>query len=345
MNNNKSSQPSNSEFDIGEFADSPKTSLGEAGIPAPSSLRSFFSSRSPVAESGAEEEEIGFSKSSCQYEIRGDGNMVVYYPTGQTTRILPPGVYGAGIDDHGRVFFRKKNIVVDDLIEFSSGEHKKILEEIDMFWERGEIFASHGFLHRRGYMLYGPPGGGKTCLVQLILAGIQNSGGVAFLCDSQPSALEAALSVFRVVEPNRPAVCVFEDIDAIVDRYGESSVLSLLDGETQIDKVLNLATTNYPEKLDKRLVARPRRFDRVIKVGMPNEVMRRQFFTKKLGLHSEEIEDRIDATEGFSFASMSELVISVKCLGNDFKTIVERMEKMSKSLPSSKDDGPRMGFA
>jgi SpoVK/Ycf46/Vps4 family AAA+-type ATPase len=342
--NSKSHKVSNSDFDIGEFADSPKRGVGSGG--PDQALRSLFSSRvQPIIDPEMDENDLGFSKASCQYEIRGDGNMVVYYPTGQTTRILPAGVYGAGIDDNGRVFFKKKNIVVDDLIEFSSGEHRKILEEIEMFWQRGEIFQSHGFLHRRGYMLYGPPGGGKTCLVQLILAGIQNSGGVAFLCDGQPGALEAALSVFRVVEPTRPAVCVFEDIDAIVDKYGESSVLSLLDGETQIDKVLNLATTNYPEKLDKRLVARPRRFDRVIKVGMPNEAMRRQFFTKKLGLHSEEIEDWIEATEGFSFASMSELVISVKCLGNDFKTIVERMEKMARSLPNSKDDGPRMGFA
>lgn len=341
-----SNNPSNSDFDIDEFSDSPAKKslhLSESGSNV---LKNIFHRSIGLGHDDEDEpEDLGFSKSSCQYEVRGDGNMISFYPTGQTTKILPAGVYGASVDDHGRVYFRKKNIVVDDLIEFSSGEHKKILEEISMFWERGDIFASHGFLHRRGYMLYGPPGGGKTCLVQLILAGIQLSGGVAFICDGQPSALEAALSVFRVVEPHRPAVCVFEDIDAIVDKYGESSVLSLLDGETQIDKVLNLATTNYPEKLDKRLVARPRRFDRVIRVGMPTDVMRRQFFTKKLGLQSEEIDKWIDATEGFSFASMSELVISVKCLGNDFETIVERMKKMARSLPSSRDDSPRLGFS
>lgn len=340
-----SNNPNNSDFDIDEFSDSPaKRSSKSNEYSGENALTSIFHRATSMIDLDDDDEDVAFSKASCQYEIRGDGNMISFYPTGQTTKILPAGVYGAGIDDNGRVFFRKKNIVVDDLIEFSSGEHKKILEEISMFWERGNIFASHGFLHRRGYMLYGPPGGGKTCLVQLILAGIQQSGGVAFICDGQPQTLESALSVFRVVEPGRPAVCVFEDIDAIVDKYGEGSVLSLLDGETQIDKVLNLATTNYPEKLDKRLVARPRRFDRVIKVGMPTEAMRRQFFAKKLGLQNEEIDKWIEATEGFSFASMSELVISVKCLGNDFETIVERMEKMARSLPSSKDDGPRLGF-
>jgi ATP-dependent 26S proteasome regulatory subunit len=54
--------------------------------------------------------------------------------------------------------------------------------------------------------------------------------------------------------------------------------LSVLDGENQVDKVLNIATTNYPEKLDRRLVGRPRRFDRLIYIDMPNHVVRREYF-------------------------------------------------------------------
>ncbi len=41
-------------------------------------------------------------------------------------------------------------------------------------------------------------------------------------------------------------VCIFEDIDAIVQEHGEDELLALLDGEARIDYVLNVATTNYP---------------------------------------------------------------------------------------------------
>ena len=40
--------------------------------------------------------------------------------------------------------------------------------------------------------------------------------------------------------------------------------------------------TNYPEKLDKRVKSRPRRFDRVVKINNPNKEMRKKFFEIKL---------------------------------------------------------------
>ena len=65
--------------------------------------------------------------------------------------------------------------------------------------------------------------------------------------------------MLRSIEPDTQIVCLFEDIDAYIGTYGEEEILSLLDGETQINKVLNVATTNYPRKLDQRITtASPR---------------------------------------------------------------------------------------
>jgi SpoVK/Ycf46/Vps4 family AAA+-type ATPase len=133
-------------------------------------------------------------------------------------------------------------------------------------------------------LLHGPAGSGKTCLVQQIIADIVKSDGLVFQCTNHPAVFNDGLSQFRKVEPNRPIVCLFEDIDAIVEEHGEDEILTLLDGENQIDKVLNIATTNYPEKLDKRLVARPRRFDRVLEIGMPTAEVRKMYFQKKIYL-------------------------------------------------------------
>ncbi len=178
---------------------------------------------------------------------------------------------------------------------------------------------------------------GKTCLVQQIIADIVEANGLVFQCTNHPSIFNDGLSQFRKVEPHRPVVCLFEDIDAIIDEHGEDEILTLLDGENQIDKVLNIATTNYPEKLDKRLVARPRRFDRVLEIGMPSATVRKMYFQKKLNVTDEEIDKWVKASDGFSFAACAELVISVCCFEKKFEDAVETLDEMMTANISSRN--------
>ena len=75
-----------------------------------------------------------------------------------------------------------------------------------------------------------------------------------------------------------------------------------MDGELQIDNVLFVATTNYPEKLDRRLVCRPSRFDIIRKVGMPTASAREVYLqtkNKRLCSDSAELADWVKQTEGF----------------------------------------------
>lgn len=178
---------------------------------------------------------------------------------------------------------------------------------------------------------------GKTCIVHQIMHDIEEAGGLVFQCDCHPQLFNSGLALFREIEPDRPVVCLFEDIDAIISSHGEDELLGLLDGENQINRVLNIATTNYPERLDKRLVARPRRFDRVIKVDMPSQTVRRLYFQKKLNVDEQDLDKWVKATEGFSFAALAELVISVCCFGNDFKESVDRLNEMMTVNISSHD--------
>jgi ATP-dependent 26S proteasome regulatory subunit len=120
--------------------------------------------------------------------------------------------------------------------------------------------------------------------------------------------------------------------------------LSLLDGDAQIDRIVNLATTNYPEKLDKRIVNRPRRFDQVVKIGMPNEKVRRAYFLSKLLKASDDaIDEWVKLSEDFSFASMAEMVVGVCCLGQNLEETAERLKKLTITRPSSKEDS-EVGF-
>src|SRR5262249_51248220 len=145
------------------------------------------------------------------------------------------------------------------------------------FWEQGERFRKHGFLHRRGYLFYGKQGSGKSSLIHLIVARIVAAEHLAFFCED-PANFIHSLSVFRQVEPRRPMVCVFEAIDAISATHGDGDLLQWLDGNHQVDKAVNLASTNYPERLDRRIVARPRRFDRLIRIDAPDDLLRAAYF-------------------------------------------------------------------
>jgi len=278
-----------------------------------------------TTEKSEEEKDILNSLSLVQWAICGPHT---YKPVSSTATKLTSGVYSIAVSQYHGIIYQKKNVCVDDLLRFPDSISEKILGEITTFWGKGEKFTEHGFLHRRGYLLHGPAGSGKTCLVQQIIADIVNADGLVFQCTNHPAVFNDGLAQFRKVEPDRPIVCLFEDIDAIVAEHGEDEILTLLDGENQIDKVLNIATTNYPENLDKRLVARPRRFDRVLEIGMPSPEVRKMYFQKKLNVTDEEIEKWVKASDGFSFAACAELVISVCCFEKPFEQAVETLNEM-----------------
>jgi SpoVK/Ycf46/Vps4 family AAA+-type ATPase len=243
------------------------------------------------------------------------------------------------------VAYHRRDINIDSLIEFEDSVVDNVIKEIELFWTLKKKFDDYGYLHRRGYLFFGPQGSGKSMAVQQIISGIVERKGIAFLCNCSPSTVNSALSEFRLIEPKRHVVCIFEDIDAYVESYSENSLLALLDGENQINDVLNIATTNYPEKLDKRIVARPRRFDRIIKVAMPSKGMRLKYLHEKLKINKNNVEMWAEQTEGFSFAALAELVIGVECLGNEFETMVNTLRDILRAKKSSSDfDTNKTGF-
>ena len=222
-----------------------------------------------------------------------------------------------------------------------------VLEEIELFWTLEDKFREFGFLWKRGVMLWGPPGSGKTSTLQLLSRDIIARGGLAIYV-TNPHVAHRGLQALRTIEKTRGIVIMLEDIDAIISEFGESDLLALMDGELQIDNVVFVATTNYPERLDKRFMNRPSRFDIVKKIPMPSDAAREVYLTTKnprLGETSgaDELQDWITKSKGFSVAHLKELIISVEVFGQTIEKASSRLRKMNEQLSSS-DSDRAMGF-
>ena len=275
--------------------------------------------------------------SDLQWTLTRDGSFVV---CGRTVHQLQPGAYSVYLDNCGESHFKPQPLHTDDLIEFPESVSARVLGEVERFWSMGPRFARLGFAHRRGYLFYGKQGCGKSSLIHQIISRIIDAGHVAFFCSSYPHYFRTALARFREVEPGRPVVCVFEDIDATIKQYGDSELLQLLDGNSQLDKVVNLASTNYPEKLDRRIIARPRRFDRLLKIESPDASLREAFFARKLPDMPRALLARwVALSDGLPFASLTELVISVECLGHDLDAAAQTLRELDQHTPSSDQFG------
>jgi AAA+ superfamily predicted ATPase len=269
-----------------------------------------------------------------QWKVGAPG---LYEACGPTHRRLPAGAYGCSLNQFGEPQLVSKDLQVDDLIDFANSLPSQILKEIENFWSLGETFQRHGYLHRRGYLLYGPQGSGKSSVVHQVVHRIIKAGHISVFCE-HPGIFTRTMEMFRKIEPERPLVCMFEDIDAIIEIHGDSELLQWLDGSHQVNKVINIATTNYPERLDRRIVSRPRRFDRIIKIETPSAAIRETYLVKKLPeLPPEDVARWVGLTEGLSFAALAELVISVACLGNSLEDTIRVLRAIDDQHPTSRE--------
>lgn len=264
----------------------------------------------------------------------------VYWGSPETCDALQPGFYMPFVLPNGAPALKKLETQTDNLLRLPDPICDMLLSEFVLFWNKASLMAERGLTVKRGLMLYGPPGSGKTSAVQLMAHHmIREMRGVVILVDYAPIAA-AALQLVRQLEPDRPVILLYEDIDAIVERHGESGLLALLDGELQVGNVVNVATTNYPERLDPRFTDRPGRFDRITLVGMPEAPARAAYFEAKAPDVAEPRRQRwVLASEGWSIAHLRELVVAHLVLGEDDEAVIERLTGMREQLPKSDDAG------
>ena len=229
---------------------------------------------SPIAQSKNDSQPVFGAK---RWALNGDA----FYGANDTHDRIPAGLYRCAMNPNVGPVLLKQTVKTDNLLELPDDAVASVLDEFNLFWTVEHKFRERGFVFKRGYLLWGPPGSGKTSGLQLMIKRlIDDHDGVVLFIDA-PQDAAYCLQLLRSIEANRPVICVMEDIDALVHRYGENEYLALLDGEAQVDRICFLATTNYPERLDKRFVDRPSRFDTIKYVGMPTGAARKMYLENR----------------------------------------------------------------
>lgn len=264
----------------------------------------------------------------CQWQVGANGT---FRPAAKTTPALPAGAYAVERDDFGP-FLKRKTLLADEIIELPDTANVTVLQSIKKFWESESRYRGHGLIFKRGVLLWGPPGSGKTVTVHLLLRDIISKDGVVIFC-TNPELTGVLVSAVRKIEPARPLIVVLEDIDEIIQHFGEHQILSMLDGENQTDNIVYVATTNYPERLGARIVNRPSRFDERIFVGMPGDRARETYLRKATSngavLPDETLAVWTKDTAGLSIAHLRELVAAVLCLDQDYAEVLKRLKSMA----------------
>jgi hypothetical protein len=279
----------------------------------------------------------------------GDGKRFI--PSASTADKLTPGVYEIQHSQSIGVYFEKIPVLTQGLLRFPHTNSDRIVEEIQKFWERESIFREYGLTYKRGLIMWGPPGSGKSCNVQLLMKDVVERGGV-MIKFTHPTLFNEGMRKFREIEPDTPVVVLMEDIDSIIENFSESEVLNILDGINQIERAVFLATTNYPEKLGARIINRPSRFDKRFFIGHPDAESRRLYFRhiigdEKIAKLNIDLNKWVNDTEEFSIAHLKELFTAVVILGDEYGEAVETLRAMKEEhITSEHDERTRaMGFA
>lgn len=231
----------------------------------------------------------------------------------------------------------KQALNIDELYELPSPEIESILSDIKIFWRKRDTYKEYNFVHKRGILLYGDPGCGKSGIIQLCVKNlIEEENGIVINIkeDDDFKAFVEFVPTIRTIEPERPLIVILEDIDSLAgeDRYSTTKLLNILDGVKQIENVVYIATTNYPEKLQERITNRPSRFDRRYEVQMPSRAIRESYIKNKLSdddLKNINLEEWLDSSEDMSLSHLKELVISVIVMGKDFKESLATLNALS----------------
>lgn len=231
-------------------------------------------------------------------------------------QVLSFGAEMFGYGESVLQFHRRPDLERDDLILADHLLEAVERQVVGVATHRRRLVAAGQHL-KRGLLLYGPPGVGKTHTIRYLTSTLTDT---TFITISGP-ALEAIGTACSVARSLQPSVVVVEDVDLIAEDRGFSpgqhpllfQLLNEMDGVGGDSDIAFVLTTNRADLLEPALAARPGRVDQAIEIDLPDvEARRRLFWLYRGGLEidatPQEVEAVLDRAEGVTASFLKELL-------------------------------------
>ena len=159
----------------------------------------------------------------------------------------------------------------------SNGRTKQELDFIAASIRNRDMLKAEGLSIKRGLLLSGPPGDGKSTAIECFVNDIAGEATIIIV-----EAVEHIRAIYHLAQTLAPAVVILEDLDLMTkiapepqpfadkdDVTGE--LLQVLSGASAYADIVTIATTNHPEAIDEALSKRAGRFDAHIRMGYPSD--------------------------------------------------------------------------
>lgn len=161
---------------------------------------------------------------------------------------------------------------------------RELRESVELPLLKPDVFKKLGIRAPKGFLLYGPPGVGKTLLAKAVA----NESNANFISVKGPEVLskwvgeseKAVREIFKKAKQVAPSIVFFDEIDSIAPRRGGGNdsgvterivnqLLTSMDGVEVLQGVVVIGATNRPDILDSALI-RAGRFDKMIYIPPPD---------------------------------------------------------------------------
>ncbi len=256
-----------------------------------------------------------------------------------------------------RNFYRGKKIEFGGRIQFLSVKDKSwdsivmdpaIKREVRAntinFLDKKNRWAEYGIPQKRGVLLAGEPGTGKTVICKALMA---EADGVTCITTNAYglSGDEYVTELYEMAQDLSPCIVFIEDIDLIglnrEEYHYQSgpallSLLNVLDGIEDKHEIVTVATTNNLESLDRAISQRPSRFDCVVKIPLPSLEERKELISllcQKIPVDASTQDYIAHKAEHCTPAQLQEVIFSLAIQRPD-----ELLEYQSTHLKVSKSD-------
>jgi SpoVK/Ycf46/Vps4 family AAA+-type ATPase len=267
-------------------------------------------------------------------------NGIEFLPAKKTISKLPSDYYKVKYSDYG--FYLAKAEDTNYSNESNSPKVLNLIKEVKLFWEIEKEYKKIKLAFSKGILIYGPPGNGKSIVLNSLVKETIDSNGLAIDID-EPEDYMLFVSIIKKMEPKRKVILTIKNIDYMIDKFGFISVIDMIDKMSKSNNLIYVATTSSIDRIDEILYNNSSSFDKKIKIESPSSKEREEFIKNKISdLMTEQQEvsktNTIDIkkwtmdTEGFSFSNLKELIVSVILYKENYTNKIKEIRTINKKF-------------